>query len=121
MDTPNTYTDGTSGVQGTVLGSRPSDVTQEWTTTVNGQPQTAVALSLDTTFVDGLQHRADTDLSYQTPGDIPFGLTRYYSSASPVAGPLRLRLAVRAGYGGLHPAGVLHQLLRQAAQPVPHT
>jgi len=88
MDTPNFYTDGKSGVQGTVLGSRPSDVTQAWPTTVNGQPQTAVALSLGTGFVDGLQHRADTDLSYKTPGDIPFGLTRYYNSAKPLAGSL---------------------------------
>ena len=87
METPNTYVDGTTGLQGVVLGSRPDELVQQFTATVDGQELDAVALSLDTGFVDGLDYRADTDLSYQTPGDLPFGLTRYNNSAEPVPGP----------------------------------
>jgi RHS repeat-associated protein len=88
METPNTYVAGSPGMQSLVLGARPSELAQQWSATVDGQTQQAVALSLDTSFVDGLSSRADTDLAYQTPGDIPFGLTRYYSSAEPQPGVL---------------------------------
>jgi RHS repeat-associated protein len=83
MDTPNTYLSGADGLQGLILGSRPNELAQQWAYGT----QTAVALSLDSDFVDGLARRGDMDLMYKTPGDIPFGLTRYYNSAEPVAGP----------------------------------
>ncbi|MCO6455657.1 MAG: pre-peptidase C-terminal domain-containing protein [Pirellulaceae bacterium] len=87
LDLPNVYVNETTGLQGIVLGSRPDELTQHWEITVDGQPRQAVALSTNTGFVDGLVRRADTDLAYQTPGDMPLGLTRFYNSAEPVPGP----------------------------------
>ena len=89
METPNSYlidTGAADDMSIVTLSDRPDELTQEWTTSFDGQELKAVALSLDSTHYDGLDSRADTDLSYQTAGDVLLGLTRYYSSASPVPG-----------------------------------
>jgi len=89
METPNSYLEDTGAAadaSNTALGDRPDWLAQQWTTNVGGQDLKAVALSLDSTHYDGLDQRADTDLAYQTAGEVPLGLTRYYNSASPTPG-----------------------------------
>lgn len=83
----------------TAQNSRPDELTQGWefdfpladqqakpvglrqaNTAVDAY--NAAALSLKSQHVDGLRSRVDSDLSYQTPGDFPLELTRYYLSSS---------------------------------------
>ena len=89
LETPNTYLFD-SGValdmRTNVLNSRPDRLSQSWKVNFNGQPQTAVALSLNTQNLDGLHSRTDTDLLYKSSGNVPFGLTRYYRSSEPLSG-----------------------------------
>ncbi|MDA1055178.1 MAG: S8 family serine peptidase, partial [Planctomycetota bacterium] len=89
MDAANAYVpgNGATALSNGVLGNRPDELTQQWDVNFNNQDQSAVALQLDSGFVDGQESRADVDLSYQTPGDIPFELTRYYRSVEPTSGP----------------------------------
>jgi len=90
LETPNTYVydnGAAADLRTNVLASRPGPLAQRWTVNFNGQDQTAVALSLNTRHVDGLDARADTDFACQTPGDAPFGLTRFYRSSEPAPGP----------------------------------
>ncbi len=88
---PNVYLsdDGTVvGLGNDTISARPDSETQQWSTNLAGEDLSAVALSLDSTHVAGLGFRSDTDLYYQSPGNVKLGLTRVYSASAPISGVL---------------------------------
>ncbi len=89
MKTPNVYladAGNAAGVYQTVSTARTDILDQQWDVNVDGDDVTAVAVTLQANAAEGLNTRADTDLAYASPADVPFGLTRYYTSGRPAAG-----------------------------------
>ena len=91
FETENLYLDddGTASDTGQqALDDRNGDISQQgWVTGDNGE-NTAVALSLNSTFTDGLDSRFEIDLNYQSVGKMPFMFARYYNSADTTSGIL---------------------------------